>query len=213
MALTMLSRRAALACGAGLLIAPTASFADSWCSDSDDDGGKICTAGFPFDTLDTVRQAKPHWCWAACIQTIFASHGFVVPQERIVDKVFGNETDRPASGPEILSAINGRWMGDSGKDFSAEGLVLWDRMNAFERPDAIALAIKELSRGNPLLFATDRHTLVLTEMTYRNSPDGQITVDSLTVRDPWPDIPNRHPLPVAEIPKSGFFCGVHVDAA
>jgi hypothetical protein len=209
---SMLSRRAALACGAGLLLAPTASFAQSSCTEPDTAGMKSCTAGYAFDA-DTVRQAKPHWCWAACIQTIFSSHGYDVPQERIVEKVFGDETDRPASGPEIVSAINGRWTGDRGKDFSAQGFVLWDRINSFERPDALALAVKELSGGNPLILATDRHTLVLTAMNYRLGADGAIKVDSLTVRDPWPDIPNRHPLPVAEIPKSGFLCGVHVDAA
>ena len=206
-----LSRRAMLACGATFVLAPVLAHAESSCSLSGD--GEFCTAGVPRGSVEEFRQLKPHWCWAACIQTIFATHGFAVPQDRIVQRLFGDQTDRSATGPQIIRAIDGRWQGDRGKDFDAKSLLLWDRFNAFERPDAIALAVRELSIGNPLIMATDRHTLVLTSMTFSEDANGKIAVDSLVVRDPWPTIPNRHPMPIAEIPKSGFLCGVHVMAA
>lgn len=172
-----------------------------------------CHAGVQFGPRQSARQLKPHWCWAACIQTIFATHGFSVPQQRIVEKIFGNLHDQSATAQEILSAIDGAWEGQNGKSFDAKGFVLWDRVAKFERPDAIAEAAKELENGNPLIFANDIHTMVLTAMTYSEDPDGRIFVESLTVRDPWPYIANRHSLPVDEIAKSGLLCGVHVDAA
>jgi len=211
MALTTLSRRAAIAWGAALIAAPSAALADAQCSAPNGSGIKRCEASFGSDSRDTVRQLKPHWCWAACIQTIFATHGFDIPQEKIVEKVFGNTTDESANAKEILAAIDGRWTNDHGKSFQAKGFILWDRVADFERPDALPVAVRELQGGNPLIFANDRHTMVLTSMVYNEGPRGEINVNSLTVRDPWPDSPYRHALPADEIAKSGLLCGVHVD--
>jgi hypothetical protein len=211
MTLTNVSRRAALAWGAAAIAAPSSAFANAQCSAPDNSGMKRCVANFGSDGKDTVRQLKPHWCWAACIQTIFAAHGFDISQQQIVQKVFGNQLDESANAKEILAAIDGRWTNDHGKSFQAKGFLLWDRVADFERPDALPVAVQELQSGNPLIFANDRHTMVLTSMAYSEGPRGEINVNSLTVRDPWPDAPYRHALPPDEIAKSGLFCGVHVD--
>lgn len=211
MQLTTVSRRAAIAWGAGLLVAPSIALADMRTARGNANGEETC--GLDLGSSDTARQLKPHWCWAACIQTIFAAHGYNVSQNQIVQKIFGDQKDQSATGPEIVSAINGKWSGDHGHAFQASGFVLWDRVGGFERPDALAIAVKELEAGNPLIFANDRHTMVLTSMKYNEGPKGEINVDQLTVRDPWPDSPNRHTLPCDEIARSGFFCGVHVTPA
>jgi hypothetical protein len=211
MSLTMVSRRATFALGAGLLAAPSIALADMRTARENANGEEVC--GQDLGSNDTVRQLKPHWCWAACIQTIFSAHGYNVSQNQIVQKIFGDQKDQSATGPEILSAINGKWSGDHGHAFQASGFVLWDRVGGFERPDALPIAVKELQAGNPLIFANDRHTMVLTSMKYNEGPKGEINVDQLTVRDPWPESPSRHTLSCDEIARSGFFCGVHVTPA
>jgi hypothetical protein len=91
--------------------------------------------------------------------------------------------------------------------------VLWNHVDSFERPNALELAAAELDRGNPLIFATEGHSMVLTAMTYRQDPGGDVIIDSLTVRDPWPTAPNRRRLREDEIHNSGLLCAVHVEAA
>ena len=212
MHLTAVSRRAALSLGAAALVLPTAALAQARCGRVGASSQEACTVGLQ-GSGDVVRQLKPHWCWAACIQTIFATHGYNVPQERIVQKVFGDPVDEAANAKEIISAINGRWTVDPGKNFQANGFILWDRVADFEQPDAIATMVKELDNGNPLIFANERHTMVLTSMTYSEGPRGSINVESLTVRDPWPDSPARHMYGADEIAHSGLLCGVHVTPA
>ncbi|HWU26819.1 MAG TPA: hypothetical protein VN154_10495, partial [Rhizomicrobium sp.] len=190
----LVSRRAALVGAASVVLAPTIATAGSWCSPAGRLGEMLCTAGLTLGQAETERQLKPHWCWAACIQTIFALHGYAVAQNAIVNKVFGKELDRSANGSEIMTAINGEWTGAHGRKFNANGLVLWNRVDSFERPDALQLAAGELDKGNPLIFATEGHSMVLTAMTYRRVSDGEVMIDSLTVRDPWPDAPNRRRL-------------------
>jgi hypothetical protein len=211
MSLTTISRRAAIAWGAAAIAAPSAALANAQCSAPDSSGMKRCVVNFGSDSRDAVRQLKPHWCWAACIQTIFATHGFDISQQQIVQKVFGDQVDQSANAKEILAAIDGRWTNDHGKSFQAKGFILWDRVADFERPDALPAAVRELQGGNPLIFANDRHTMVLTSLAYSENARGDINVNSLTVRDPWPDAPYRHVLGADEVAKSGLLCGVHVD--
>ncbi len=210
MKLDLVSRRAALVGAAAAVLAPGVATAGTWCS-TGRYGETICTAGLSINE-ETVRQLKPHWCWAACIQTIFALHGYNVAQDAIVHKVFGKDIDRSANGPEIMSAVNGLWTGDRGRKFNANGTVLWNRVDRFERPDALEFAARELAKGNPLIFATEGHSMVLTAMTYLKAPDGTLMVDSLTVRDPWPSAPNRRRLREDEVDNSGLMCAVQVEA-
>ncbi len=209
----LVSRRAMLGCGAAIVLVPGHAFAQSWCSQDGPYSEPLCTAGLQLGTAETVRQLRPHWCWAACIQTIFAVHGYNIAQDAIVHKVFGNDIDRSANGPEIMSAIDGQWTGDRGRKFNANGMVLWNHVDSFERPDALQLAADELGKGNPLIFATEGHSMVLTSMTYRQGSGGGVIIDSLTVRDPWPTAPNRRRLREDEIHNSGLLCAVHVEAA
>src|SRR5579863_2369069 len=104
MILDGISRRAALGCGVAAVLIPGCALSKTWSSGTDPDGEALYTAGLNLGSTDTVRQLRPHWCWAACIQTIFALHGYSVAQDAIVHKVFGNDIDRSANAPEIMSA-------------------------------------------------------------------------------------------------------------
>jgi hypothetical protein len=207
------SRRAALACGVAAVLTPKIAFAQTWCSEAGPEAERLCTAGLNLGSAETVRQLRPHWCWAACIQTIFAVHGLDVAQDAIVHKVFGNDIDRSANAPQIMSAINGEWTAVNGSKFQASGMVLWNHVVSFERPNALQLAADELGKGNPLIFATEGHSMVLTAMTYREDTGGKVIIDSLTVRDPWPTAPNRRVLREDEVRNSGLLCAVRVEAA
>lgn len=208
-----ISRRSMIAmCGAGSLM-PMNAMAGLRCSARNSSGVQTCTAGVIIGPFETARQRKWHWCWAASIQTIFATHGYRVAQERIVQKLFGGQIDRGATISQIVKAIDGRWVGDRGAHFFARGVVLWNRPAYFRRPDAIFRAAQELQNGNPLIFASERHATVLTAMTYQRGPLGGIAVDSLIVRDPWPFNHNRRPLRRDEILRSNFLCCVYVTPA
>jgi hypothetical protein len=173
-------------------------------------GVQQCETGVRLGTIQTVRQRKMHWCWAASIAAVFGVHGYKVDQRRIVEKIFGDENDHPAAGPQIIEAINGSWETYDGEDFDAEGEVLWDTQFFFGRPDAIPQAAQELIDGNPLIIGTQGHATVLTAMTYLRNVYTQGQILSLTVRDPWPLNPNLRNLRGDEALATQFLCTVHV---
>src|SRR5262245_55081204 len=84
-----------------------------------------------------ARQRCPNWCWAACIEDIFAMNGYAVDQEAIVAKIFGKPRCATTSGTGIVAGINGRWTRRDGDSFTANAEVLWDKQQSFRKPHAI----------------------------------------------------------------------------
>ena len=125
----MLSRRQlllgmpAVALG-GLAARP--ALADGECSGFDGQGWRYCTVGLRIGEIETVRQQCPYWCWAACIQAVFALHGHAVAQEAIVARLFGDLICAPADAWAILAAIEGDWTDSQGRRFQAWGEALPD---------------------------------------------------------------------------------------
>jgi hypothetical protein len=157
-----------------------------------------------------ARQRCPNWCWAACIEAVFALNGYSVDQEAIVAKVFGRSQCKTTSGPGIVQAINGRWTRSDGDSFTAEADVLWDAQNYFEQPNAIPRAAHELAAGRPLILGTLGHATVMTGMTYLLARTGKYRIQEIVVRDPWPDNPNRRALTREEQRELGFLTRVTV---
>jgi hypothetical protein len=180
---------------------------------SDRFGVRRVEVGLDLEPFETARQSRLNWCWAACIQGAFATRGYRVRQERIVRKIRGALIDSGAVGPEIVAAINGLWTGELGARFQAVAHVLWDCATHVEREDAIPIAAAELSRGNSLIFGLDGHAVLLTAMAYEIWPDGGWALDTLTVRDPWPGVPNRRVLRGESALVSEFLCSVHTSRA
>jgi len=204
----ILSRRAVLGGAAASLIAGPAS-AELACSQFDYRGVQQCTAGVRISGV-TARQACHSWCWAACAEAIFAVHGFDVPQEAIVQRLYGSLICTTATGEGIYRAVAGAWQDRRGRQFRAEPYVLIDRQYGIFRPDAVALAAQELAAGNPLINGAMGHATVMTAMTYVRDQWGRGQPLQVIVRDPWPGTPNRRQLSMQEAWGTFFLMALHV---
>ena len=129
----MLSRRDLIAGASMALALPGAASGALSCRDFV--GGRTCTVGVTV-RLNTAAQQCLEWCWAACIEAVFAFHGHHVRQERIARKIFGVPICARAIGPQVISAIDGDWVDESHNSFLASAQVLWDTQFEFGRPDA-----------------------------------------------------------------------------
>ena len=202
----MLSRRTVLLSVGSLPILSRSSSAKLQCQDFPN--LRRCTTGLNIN-LNTARQRLPHWCWAACIEAIFDFYGYNVSQERIVEKVFGDDVDEAAMGPQIVEAVDGSW--ESGDDtFTASATVLWDTQFNFGRPDAIVQAAGELENDRPLIIGAFGHATMLTAMTYSGNGVA-VQLEQLVVRDPWPGNPNRRALSLQEAMGTQFLAKIEVE--
>jgi hypothetical protein len=123
----MISRRQVLAAMAGATaLGPAWAFAAQECVDAGE-WARQCSVGIDI-AVETARQRCNSWCWAACIQTIFAIHNHDVAQESLVEKLFGSADPEAncegANEPSIVAAINGRWVDAYGFEFAASAEAL-----------------------------------------------------------------------------------------
>jgi hypothetical protein len=201
------SRRVFFMGAAALLTLPSRSArAELQCSDFP--GYRTCTSGVRVGGV-TAQQKCSEWCWAACVEAIFAFHGRQVSQDRIVAKVFGAPACTPAAGPQIVSAINGTWSTDDDDSFDAQADVLWDTQYGFGRQDAIVQAAQALAAGNPLILGAMGHATMMTAITY--SMDAyRVQINQVLLRDPWPGNPNLRALSTQEAMFTQFLAKVEV---
>ena len=162
------------------------------CVRADPYGTEYCQAGIDNRMRSvTASQWNSQWCWAACISAVFAFHGFVVDQRRIVEATYGRIVNLPAHGPAIAAATSRDWTTDDGQRFRASCDVLWDSQFHVGRPSAAADAAHELAQDQPLIIGTGGHAMVLTAMSYVRYPNGAGEPKEAVVRDPWPDSGRR----------------------
>jgi hypothetical protein len=229
----MFSRRQMMTGIAALAAArPVEGFAAFRCADSAEWGIRTCEAGLEIGSIETVRQRCDYWCWAACIQAVFALNGRKVQQERAVQRLFGNLDCKPARDFEIIQTINGEWIEDDGTRFRAAArqlplAALAVRISAEtggNRPpgyieqawatskDARAL-VSELQRGRPLIVGAVGHATVLTAVTYQRNElfnDQHIALTRIVVRDPSGHNPNRRELTAREVTDAFFVAKVEI---
>ena len=79
-------------------------------------GVRPCTAGIPADRLNTVyaTQQMPEWCWAACLEMVFAYWGHAVSQQEIVNQTWGGIVNMPAQPYQIVQDLNRSWIDQNG---------------------------------------------------------------------------------------------------
>lgn len=145
-----------------------------------------------------IRQDCPEWCWAAAISMIFAAHGHLVPQEMIVERVFGGLVCAPAgNGLTMAQALSTNWVNVQGNAFQSHVVAAYDQMAGV---NAITnnFIVDELAKDRPLLYANTHHAMVLTAVDYFETPMGPNVV-AAGVLDPWPASPAFHPLAPAEL--------------
>ncbi len=211
----MLSRRQlllampALALGATTLGASQA-LADGECTTYDQQGLRYCTVGLRIGEIETVRQQCEYWCWAACIQAVFALHGHEVAQEDIVTRVYGQAICTTADAWSVMNAIQGEWIDSRGRRFQAYGEALPDLTTRLYNGGDARDILNELYANNPLINGAVGHATVLTAATYAEDRWGRQQLVELVVRDPWPTSPNRRALQMQELYGSSFLAKVVV---
>jgi len=206
----MLLRRELLTGLAAALVLPRLARADIVCQPWGD-GQEVCQAGLKFSPeMKTAEQECPYWCWAACIESIFAIDGFKVPQQEIVTRAYGQAVCAAADGPTIANAVSGSWRDGSGRSFASACEVVIDSQYGVWRDDAPLLAARELEAGRPLILGALGHAVLLTAMSFGRDAYGNTQIGELVIRDPWPSNPNRRTLSIQEVRQISFLATVSV---
>lgn len=173
------------------------------------DGVEVCEVGLKFDPqVTTAQQECMYWCWAACVESIFALNGLQVSQADIVARVYQQPVCAPAYGPTIAAAATGIWQTASGRRISTSTEVLIDAENGVWRQDAAVVAAAELTADRPLIVGALGHAVLLTAFTYAHDGYGNYRILEAVVRDPWPTSPNRRVLTEAEASQLFFLAAV-----
>ena len=173
-----MNRRAFLTSVAAVAVSPAfTAFARVACGPFYN-GVQACEAGIQSSLLAvSAVQRMPEWCWAACIETVFAYYGHRVPQEQIVRETWGQIVNLPGQPEQIIRDLNRDWTDVNGETFSVSGDVF--------SANPITAA-QDLSEDMPLIIGTMGHAMVLSSLTYLRNAYGQGEVKAAVVRDPWP---------------------------
>lgn len=178
---------AAAACAA--LPAPArAALTCSGFSASLPDGVQRCRAEVTEVRLLGAGQLCPHWCWAACIQSLFATAGYVIAdQRRIVAALFGrSDLCLAATGPQLINTVNRRWQADDGRFFVARAQPLMDLSLGLRNPQVVESVAWDLANGFPLINGAVGHATLMTGMTYLADRAGRRRgLEDISVLDPF----------------------------
>jgi hypothetical protein len=208
----MLSRRLLLSSFPAAAVLLTGSVEGAEVCSKHGNNGETCSAGVVIGNMETARQRCGMWCWAACIETVFALHGYKVEQEDVVKKIFGTADCSPGTTEQIIAGIGGVWSNKAGSSFRASAYSLPDTILSAGTPkpsDKILgnsgdrEVIAELSQGNPLIIGSRgqgpvAHATVLTAVKYEKYFGTPIWINEIIIRDPWPGSPNRRVLTASE---------------
>lgn len=140
-------------------------------------GFQFCRAGIDSTVALRMarRQQQSQWCWAACIQMIFAYNDFSMSQSDIVRSTWGSVGNMPATDMQIMNDLNSAWTDSNGQTFTTQS----------ERVFSPQAAV-ELANNYPLIICTTGHAMVLTALDYIVNPFTTAgDVKRAFVRDPW----------------------------
>lgn len=175
------------------------------CTPFNANGIQFCEVGIPSTILDVTgneTQNMNQWCWAASIQAIFDYYGHNLSQESIVEETFGDIKNWPAQPSQILMALNRSWVDEDGNSFD---------VNAESFDANYITAAQDLASGYPLIIGTMGHAMVLTALSYFRNIQSQGSIQSATVRDPWPLNPRKRILSVNEWQNTSFLVRIRVN--
>lgn len=162
------------------------------CYPSGDPRVQICEAGAPVGLamIRSQRQRAQNWCWAACIEMVFAAHGRYVAQEAIVMETWGSLRDAPAYGHEIMGALNRTWRDQFGRQF---------RSNADQRSVTPVTLAQDLAQGYPLIIGVPGHAMVMSRVRYYRDAYGNGRIYDAGLMDPARGVRNMPPNEFARI--------------
>lgn len=142
-------------------------------------GVQACQAGIVSDRLKFVfaPQQMSEWCWAACLEMVFAYYGYHVPQQEIVRQTWGGIVNMPAQPAQIVEDLNRPWVDIHGSPFAVQGDVF---------SASAVTAAQDLALDMPLIIGSMGHAMLFTALAYQRLPNGQGVPTLATVRDPYP---------------------------
>ncbi|MBN9498345.1 MAG: hypothetical protein J0H39_16440 [Alphaproteobacteria bacterium] len=167
----------------------------------------ICDVGIDLGKLAEAEdpQFASQWCWAASVSNIFDLYGFEVSQATIVQTVYGQLVNLPAFDTTTISRLLSRdWNDESGKSFRCRIRGIFDAYSGASTLDNRRI-ISALRSERPLLFCNRSHAMVLTAMTYTQTPMGPFVLN-VGFFDPWPGRGLRgpdHPLEAHPVHSGG----------
>ena len=135
---------------------------------------RTCIASVAYSST-SVRQHQSFWCWAACMEMVFAYHGHHVPQENIVTAAYGSTVNMPGQPIDILMGLNKQWQDSNGIKFHSHA----KRINV--NPVVIA---REMQYDRPVIIGTHHHAMVVTIMNYTGNSYGNLLNLEVWVADP-----------------------------
>ncbi|MBK6730881.1 MAG: C39 family peptidase [Bacteroidetes bacterium] len=137
-------------------------------------------------------QRNSNWCWAASLQMIFNYYGINITQEQIVERSYGSDPygNLPnwTGNFEVITANLNNWNVDNnGRQYE-----VYATLN-FGAPTPSYL-IEELANQHPVLIGyqsspNSGHAVVITACSYLETDYGPM-IQSIVVRDPWPNEEN-----------------------
>jgi len=160
---------------------------------------KVCTSEVALTDIVYAAQRMSQWCWAASASMVFSVYGYSVPQEQIVEAVFGRLVNLPAFNTQILSQLlSRRWTDVHGRQFECRIAGLYDAYTGVGAIDNWTI-VSALTAGKPLFYCNTSHAMVLTAVVYQTSPMGMMLINAGFV-DPYPGIGPRGASPAEMYP-------------
>lgn len=150
--------------------------------------------GIPSGTMSyyAAAQMRTQWCWAASIQMVLNGYGVNINQEQIVARTYsrdpyGNLPNWPGSFQAIHQNLNNWGIDNNGNRYRVTASI---GMGA----PTPSILVRELSNGRPVIIGyrsgpNSGHAVVVTAVSYVESWNGPI-IQSIIVRDPWPNRSN-----------------------
>lgn len=205
------NRRDFLTLGAAASLFPASAHAGLGCLPPNYFGLQHCSASVPSVEFYGAIQQCEQWCWAACIQTCFATAGRFVKQTDIVRRLYADQRCSPATGPQIVSAVNsGMWRDRYGKLFRAKAFPLADLNFGVINPNVVQQASAELAAGRPMINGAVGHATVLSKISVVQDRWGRFDLTELVVQDPWPGNQRIRYLKPNEVVGSHMLIAIHV---
>jgi len=137
-------------------------------------------------------QRNSEWCWAASLQMIFNYYGISITQEQIVARSYGvgpgGSLPNWAGSLQIITTNLNNWSVDNnGRRYVVRASINWGA------PSPLFL-IQELTAQRPVLIGYksgpgSSHAVVITGCSYLQTGNGPF-IQSIIVRDPWPNQEN-----------------------
>ena len=157
-------------------------------------GQQLITVGIPSNSMNfyAASQSNSNWCWAASIKMVLNYYGVKISQEDIVRRSYGTDPygrlpNWQGSHQVITKNLNNWSVDKSGRVYTVRASLYFGAPN-------VSYLIQELSNNRPVLVgyrsgSSGGHAVIITAVSYIMTNNEPI-IQTITVRDPWPNQQN-----------------------